>query len=131
VNTSSSTMPQSDRPFPEIDPSTKIIANYPSFQPHLLFMKRKRDDGASGDLSVEKAVKKKETRRSRSGGDEYHDVEQGLNNAIGRFDEPLLADYVAQREKRFGQDLSSVEIEDRYIPGTKELGPIVCLTYEY
>ena len=119
-------MARSDRPFPEIGPSTNTIAHYTSPPPPLLSMKRKRDEGENGDLSVEKAVKKKETRRSKFGNDEYLDIEQGLNTAIGRLDGHMLADYVAQSENRFGQDLSSVEIEDRCIPGIKQLGLIVC-----
>jgi hypothetical protein len=35
----------------------------------------------------------------------------------------LLADYVAQRTKRFGGDLSLVELEDRHIPGEQNVTP--------
>ena len=111
-------MSQSISPFPEIESRTKLPAkqlNIPT-SPHVT--KRKRDDGGSNDLQVRKAAKKKKTKKSKAGDDENLDLEQGLNMAIGNFDGRLLADYVAQRQRRFGQDLSIVEMEDRYIPGT-------------
>lgn len=40
-----------------------------------------------------------------------------VNEDMARMDPKLLADYVAQRLKRFQKDLSSVELEDRYISG--------------
>ncbi|KAL8784564.1 MAG: hypothetical protein Q9213_003912 [Squamulea squamosa] len=39
-----------------------------------------------------------------------------INPAICRMDNRLLADYVAQRTKRFGDHLSLVELEDMHIP---------------
>ncbi|RFU28134.1 hypothetical protein B7463_g8191, partial [Scytalidium lignicola] len=42
--------------------------------------------------------------------------EGGINNAIAAMDNQLLADYVAQQTRRFEDQLSSVELEDKYIP---------------
>jgi len=40
-----------------------------------------------------------------------------VNEDMAMMDPKLLADYVAQRLRRFQKDLSSVELEDRYISG--------------
>lgn len=44
---------------------------------------------------------------------------ENINLAIGMMDSRLLADYVAQRNRRFGEQLSPVEIEDLRIPGRR------------
>ena len=46
------------------------------------------------------------------------DLVPGINQAIARSNSALLADFVAQRTKRFASDLSLVELEDQHIPGT-------------
>ncbi|KAL8772037.1 MAG: hypothetical protein Q9209_002703 [Squamulea sp. 1 TL-2023] len=43
-------------------------------------------------------------------------LEGDINPAIGRMDNRLLADYVAQRTKQFSDHLSLVELEDMYVP---------------
>ncbi|AEO65145.1 uncharacterized protein THITE_2111847 [Thermothielavioides terrestris NRRL 8126] len=43
------------------------------------------------------------------------DVEAGLNRAFERMDGQLLADHLAQKTRRFGTDLSPVELSDLYI----------------
>ncbi|KAL8705916.1 MAG: hypothetical protein Q9201_000971 [Fulgogasparrea decipioides] len=40
----------------------------------------------------------------------------GINGAIGKMDNRLIADYVLQRTKQFGDHLSPVELEDMHIP---------------
>ena len=42
---------------------------------------------------------------------------EDINPDIGMMDNRFLADYVAQRTKRFGEDFSLVELEDMHIPG--------------
>ncbi|KAG0138482.1 U3-containing 90S pre-ribosomal complex subunit-domain containing protein [Tuber indicum] len=62
---------------------------------------------------------KKETRKGGEVKSTATDVPGGetepVNEDMARMDPKLLADYVAQRLKRFEKDLSSVELEDRYI----------------
>ncbi|KAG0632793.1 U3-containing 90S pre-ribosomal complex subunit-domain containing protein [Tuber brumale] len=62
---------------------------------------------------------KKETRRGGESKSTAPDVPGGeaepVNEDMARMDPKLLADYVAQRLKRFEKDLNSVELEDRYI----------------
>ncbi|KAI9776028.1 MAG: hypothetical protein M1839_000630 [Geoglossum umbratile] len=43
-------------------------------------------------------------------------VADGLNHAFAKMDRLLLSDYVARQVRRFGEDLSSVEMGDKYIP---------------
>jgi protein CMS1 len=45
------------------------------------------------------------------------DFTAGINKAFVRMDNQLLADHIAQRTRLFESDLSSVELEDRQIPG--------------
>jgi len=59
----------------------------------------------------------KPKRQRRAVEDEEYDIEDGINKSIGRFDQQLLADYVAKKTKRFGQDLSLLELEEQRIPG--------------
>jgi len=88
------------------------------FQPSSQLLKRKRERGENEDLSVNKAATKKKSKKSRPGDDGYLDLEQGLNTATGNLDSHLIADYIAQQDKRYGKDLSALETEDRRIPGT-------------
>jgi protein CMS1 len=78
--------------------------------------KRKRDDDSHG----KKAKKKKKAfkQKPKDINDDDLDEELGLNLAIGRMDGQLLVDHVAQRTKKFEPELSTVEREDRYLPGT-------------
>lgn len=46
------------------------------------------------------------------------DLEKGVNTAIKNLDSHLLADYIAQKTKRFDDNLTVVELEERRIPGT-------------
>jgi protein CMS1 len=75
--------------------------------------KRKRNDSSQG----KKAKKRKKTKKPKDINDDDLDEEQGINLAIGRMDGQLTVDYVAQRTKRFDSELSTVEMEDRYLPG--------------
>ena len=78
-------------------------------------MKRKRETGTRGKSNESRqAVKKQRT----TGGGEDLDLSVGVNRSFAYMDSQLLADYVAQRTKKFESDLSSVELEDRYISGT-------------
>jgi U3-containing 90S pre-ribosomal complex subunit len=69
------------------------------------------------DVDREKAVGQKQPKKAAicDGGDDL--IANGLNHAFAKMDSLLLSDYVAQRVRRFGGDLSQVEMEDKYIPG--------------
>ncbi|QDS68069.1 hypothetical protein FKW77_009884 [Venturia effusa] len=77
--------------------------------------KRKRDD----EHDSKKAKKKKKTFKKKAPkdiNDDELDEKLGLNLAIGRMDGQLLVDHVAHRTKRFEPELSTVEMQDRYLP---------------
>jgi protein CMS1 len=74
--------------------------------------KRKREDKAQ----VKKA-KKQRTKKPKDINDDDLDANLEINHGIGRMDGQLLVDYVAQRTKRFEPNLSTVELEDQYLPG--------------
>ena len=81
--------------------------------------KRKRDqEHRSAARKPKRKKKQKMAQLEDSEADETFDLKAGVNTAIGKMNSSLLADYVARRTKRFGPDLSLVELEDRHIPGT-------------
>ncbi|KAK3310746.1 U3-containing 90S pre-ribosomal complex subunit-domain containing protein [Chaetomium strumarium] len=73
-----------------------------------LTKKRKSQDD---DKPVKKQKKQKKVREDE--GD--LDMDAGLNRAFERMDGQLLADHIAQKTRRFGTDLSTVELSDLYI----------------
>jgi protein CMS1 len=68
------------------------------------------------DESKEKRKSKRKAKRITDDNSEF-DAENSLNTAIGKMDNALLADYVAQRIRKFGKELTSVELDERYIAG--------------
>ncbi|KAJ9641475.1 Protein cms1 [Coniosporium apollinis] len=74
--------------------------------------KRKRE----AEPKSKRAAKRKRTKKPKDIDKNELDDELGVNTAIARMDSRLLADYVAQRTKRFESELSLVELEDRYLP---------------
>lgn len=71
--------------------------------------KRKaQDDSQPAGAKKQKASKYEED-------ESMLDLEAGVNTAFVRMDPQLLADHVARQTKRFGTDLSSVELSDLYI----------------
>jgi len=69
-----------------------------------------------GETSAGKKRRRPKSKSKATEEDEL-DLEAGTNNAFSHMDNHLLADYVAQRTRRYESDLSSIELEDRYIPG--------------
>ena len=70
-------------------------------------------------LYKEHPVKKtaKTSKRAAPVEDDDLDTESNINKAFSRMDNQLLADYVAQRTRSYESELSSIELEDKYIPG--------------
>lgn len=74
---------------------------------------KKRRSGEDGEGS------KKRRKRAVQEDDPDLDVEAGLNRAFERMDGQLLADHLAQKTRRFGTDLSTIELSDLDISGKK------------
>lgn len=80
--------------------------------------KRKRGAGIEQVAkNAAKKTKKTKTKKVYTVDEGELDVAAGINNAFLHMDNQLLADYVAQRTRKYESDLSSVELEDKYIPG--------------
>jgi protein CMS1 len=77
--------------------------------------KRKRDPEV--EQTSKRAAKKQKSKKRKTVDEDELDVEQGVNNAFSHMDSQLLADYLAQRTRQYEGDLSTVELEDKYIPG--------------
>ncbi|KAK7738989.1 Protein cms1 [Cytospora paraplurivora] len=74
--------------------------------------KRKAQDGTQATPNPNKKAK---AGKHEITDDSLLDLEAGVNTSFSRMDPPLLADYVARQAKRFGTDLSPVELSDLYI----------------
>lgn len=92
-----------------LPPSSASVSSLP--------MKRKRDDEDEGKSTPAAKRKAKRAKKVRPADDADLDLENGINHALGRMDNRLLADYVAQKTKRFEGNLSIVDLEDKHIPG--------------
>jgi protein CMS1 len=81
--------------------------------------RRREPQDVDGTIATKKKPKRSKSSKKGAGGDiEDFDVENGLNNAIAKMDSQLLADFLAQRTRRHAKDLSSLELQDMYLPGT-------------
>ncbi|TVY92152.1 Protein CMS1 [Lachnellula willkommii] len=82
--------------------------------------KRKRNptkETSAGEASAGQKKKKPKTKsKAKVIEEDDLDLEAGINKAFSHLDSQLLADYVAQRTRRYESDLSSIELEDKYIP---------------
>ncbi|TVY57570.1 Protein CMS1 [Lachnellula cervina] len=82
--------------------------------------KRKRNptkETSAGEAPVGKKKKKPKSKsKAKVIEEDEFDLEAGINKAFSHMDSQLLADYVAQRTRRYESDLSSIELEDKYIP---------------
>lgn len=92
-------------PTPERNESTKPQSS----------TKRKRN--SDKEKSSDQGVKRAKSKKTKAVDEGELDTELGINNAFSHMDSQLLADYIAQRTRQYEGDLSTVELEDKYIPG--------------
>lgn len=81
---------------------------------------KKRKRGADLEQGEKKAAKKSKSKKGKADEGDELDTDAGINQAFSHMDSQLLADYVAQRTKKYESDLSQVELEDKYVPGLFE-----------
>jgi protein CMS1 len=79
---------------------------------------KKRKRGADVEQDAKKAAKKTKNKKAKADEGDELDIETGINKAFSHMDNQLLADYVGQRTRKYESELSSVELEDKYLPGT-------------
>ena len=65
-----------------------------------------------------RAAKRKRSKKTTEAYDDAMDVEAGINRTLAHMDSQLVADHLAQRNRRFNSDLSTMELEEMQIPGT-------------
>lgn len=92
------------------------------FDPTSTSKKRKREaepDAGKDSKKAAKKAKRKEKKKLKAKEIDEDDLDQELsvNHAFERMDGQLLADYVNSRTRLYGKDLSSVELEDKFIAG--------------
>jgi protein CMS1 len=85
--------------------------------------KRKREaepDATKDSKKAAKKLKRKEKKKLKVKEIDEDDLDQalGVNHAFEHMDGQLVADYVNARTRLYGKELSSVELEDKFIPGT-------------
>lgn len=92
----------------------------PEFDTAVTSKKRKRNAGAetSEDRKSAKKAKRKEKKKQKLKAIDEDDLDEklGVNHAFERMDSQLLADYINSRTRLYGKDLSSVELEEQFIP---------------
>lgn len=94
----------------------------PEFDTTASSKKRKREAVPEATKESKKAAKKqkrKEKKKQKAKEIDEDDLDQalGVNHSFERMDGQLVADYMNARTRLYGQELSSVELEDKFIPG--------------
>jgi protein CMS1 len=84
----------------------------PLLEPAFAGKKRKRDDAEK-----RKAKKNRRNKKPNDIHEDDLDEELGVNLAIGKMDGNLIVNYTARRTKKFEPDMSTVELDDLYLPG--------------
>ena len=79
--------------------------------------KRKRIETNGSISAVAKAPKRKKSKNRSSTHDQGLDMENNISTIVRDLNNQLMADYVAQKIRRHGSDLSLIELEEKYIPG--------------
>jgi hypothetical protein len=82
--------------------------------------KRKAEADPEGAIDSKKEkAKRKQKKQAKAKNIDEDDLDQelGVNHAFERMDGQLVADYINARTRLYGKDLSSVELEDKFIPG--------------
>lgn len=93
--------------------TTSNMSAPPAPAPSAASKAKSRKRKAQDDSQPARAKKQKASKYDED--EELLDLEAGVNTAFVRMDPQLLADHVARQTKRFGTDLSSVELSDLYI----------------
>jgi protein CMS1 len=93
----------------------------PEFDSASVSKKRKQISDANANPDTKRAIKKakrkeKKKLKAKEIDEDDLDLDLGVNRAFERMDGVLLADYINSRTRLYGKELSSVELEDRFVP---------------
>ncbi|TVY48120.1 Protein CMS1 [Lachnellula occidentalis] len=102
------------------DPLVEVSIASPGPPASLPTNKKRKRNPTKETNAVEAPAGKKKKPKTKAKAKEIEedelDLEAGINKAFSHMNSQLLADYVAQRTRRYESDLSSIELEDKYIP---------------
>jgi protein CMS1 len=86
-------------------------------EPVVPVMSKKRKRGTKVMISAKDDSKKSKSKKKKTDEEDGLDIELGINTAFAYMNSQLVADHVAQKTRKYESDLSSIELEDKYIPG--------------
>jgi protein CMS1 len=109
------------------EPLLERLSATPELEPKSTGSTSKKRKRGVVEQGAKRAAKKTKSKKNAIDEDEL-DVENCINKAFSHMDNQLLADYIAQRTRKYESDLSSIELEDKHIPGIlcrNKVGPVL------
>lgn len=97
------------------EPLLERLSATPELEPKSTGSTSKKRKRGVVEQGAKRAAKKTKSKKNAIDEDEL-DVENCINKAFSHMDNQLLADYIAQRTRKYESDLSSIELEDKHIP---------------
>jgi protein CMS1 len=97
------------------EPLVERLSATPELDPNRTSSTSKKRKRGVVDQGTKKPAKKSKSKNTTE--DDELDLDLGINKAFSHMENQLLADYVAQRTRKYESDLSSIELEDKHIPG--------------
>jgi protein CMS1 len=77
----------------------------------------KRKRGTKVLITAKDDSKKSKSKKRKTDDEDGLDIDSGINTAFENMNNQLVADHIAQKTRKYESDLSSIELEDKYIPG--------------
>ncbi|KAG9231675.1 U3-containing 90S pre-ribosomal complex subunit-domain containing protein [Amylocarpus encephaloides] len=79
---------------------------------------RKRKRGSKVQVSAKEVAKRPKTKQEKNGEEDGLNLELGINTTFSHMNNQLVADLLAQKTRKYQNDLSSIELGDKNIPAT-------------
>lgn len=112
------TQPLSKMPSEDLqEPLVERLSATPDAEAGSAQISKKRKRGTKVQVAPKDGVKKAKSKKAKREEEDGLDLEAGINTAFATMDNQLVSDYIAQKTRKFESDLSSIELEDKYIPG--------------
>lgn len=99
------------------DPLVERLSATPEAETSSAPISKKRKRGTKVQVAPKEGAKKAKSKKAKRDEDDGLDLEAGINTAFANMDNQLVSDYIAQKTRKFESDLSSIELEDKYISG--------------
>ncbi|CAG8982954.1 hypothetical protein HYALB_00003532 [Hymenoscyphus albidus] len=101
------------------EPLVERISATPDAEAATEPISKKRKRGTKVQVTAKDGAKKMKSKKAKRDEDDGLDLEAGVNTAFSSMDNQLVSDYIAQKTRKFESDLSSIELEDKYIPASE------------